>query len=137
VHFSLTVADRILVLLADYAPFPEPLVFPRDVTQEGLSETLGTPRGYVAQQLKNLIESGHVAWCLGRVADYKKRLKVYFATETGVAEAKFLLKTIDSCAVRSPAGDCEDGGTVSRFGGGIPKSDPARGDLRQTEPNRR
>ena len=83
------------------------------------------------------MESGIVAHCLGRVADYKKRLKVYFPTKTGVAEARFLSKTIDSCVVRSPAGDGEDGGTLSRFGGGIPKSDPARGDWRQSEPNRR
>ncbi len=59
----------------------------RQMTQHRISEKLGVSRAYVARDLRRLHDCGHVAFKVARVAEARKKRKVYVITEAGKAEA--------------------------------------------------
>ena len=117
-NIPLTAADRMLVLLAHYEPLQDAYFYPPEMTQEGISEQLDVSRSHVARELKKLLERGHVKWSTERVAEAKKKVKVYRLTATGLAEAARLddeMSEAARCAPRPP--DADD---LTRFGGEMP-----------------
>jgi len=68
-HSPLTVADMLLVHLAECPSARNRFSYTGEMTQQGISEKLGVSRGYVAIELQKLRDSGHVDVELKRVAE--------------------------------------------------------------------
>jgi len=73
--------------------------YPMEMTQDGIADAVGAPRGYVQQKLKELMELGSVACIRHRVDGGRKLMKVYFLTSRGVKEAERLANAIKSFSV--------------------------------------
>lgn len=119
--------------LARFASLQDPCVFPREMTQGGIAEELGVTRGYVAQELKRLMESGHVVYIKGRVAECNRRMKVYIPTAVGVKEAERLARAVKDAISPRPAVDGGEASLPDRSAGEIPRPDRAGTEWRQDE----
>ncbi len=103
--FPLNVFDKLLLHLALYEHLSGSCIFPREMTQCGISESFRVSRGHVAHGLKTLECAGLVYSRVERVSDGGKRKNVYRLTDVGLKEAKRLSKAISELLGRPPAVD--------------------------------
>ena len=105
--FRITVNDKILVHLFDYARYQERPEMPREVTQQGIAETVNARRSHVSLALSTLRERGLVEERTVRVTDEVRRRKGYSLTSKGYEAAKKLVESYYERTVR-----IEDAGGV-------------------------
>jgi len=84
---ELTVSERILFHLNNYAKFEDKYEVPFDVTQDGISQACSISRAHAAIELKKLKASRVIEEKLSHVRKGKARRKVYFLTFEGKAKA--------------------------------------------------
>jgi len=108
--FRITVNDKILVHLFDYARYQERPEMPREVTQQGIAETVNARRSHVSLALSTLRERGLVEERTVRVTDEVRRRKGYSLTSKGYEAAK---KLVESCQDRTVR--IEDAGGVKEI----------------------
>ena len=96
----ITVNQKILVHLVEYARFEDRPEAPREVTQQGISEVLGARRSHVSLALSTLRERGLVEERTVRVTDEVRRRKGYFLTSKGYETAKDLVRMFLARTVR-------------------------------------
>jgi len=98
--FRITVNDRILVHLLEYTRYSDRPEVPREITQQGISEIVGTRRSHVSLALSTLRERSLVEERTVRVTDEVRRRKGYFLTSKGFEAAKSLAEKYLQSKVR-------------------------------------
>ncbi len=83
----ITVKDRVLVHLLDYPDYEERVLVPSELTQRGIADVVGARRSHVSMTLSSLVEDGYVLEQGKRVEGAPRRLKAYFLTPRGYAQA--------------------------------------------------
>lgn len=83
----LTVRDRILVHLADFASAEREAQAPLDITQAGLARAVGIQQRHAPQYVRPLMAQGLVVERVRHVRGGRQRKKAYFLTQGGRVEA--------------------------------------------------
>lgn len=91
---ELTVSERILYHLNNYAKYEDKYEAPFDITQDGVSQACSISRAHAAIELKKLRASSIIEERLCHVRKGKARRKVYFLTPTGKAKAAKILQYV-------------------------------------------
>lgn len=86
----LTVGERIVVHLGQFAPHADAYVCPRGMAQVGIAESLGISRAHAAIELKRQREAGRVDVRIAHVTGLPTRRKVYHLTPRGEAVARLV-----------------------------------------------
>ena len=117
--------EKLLMHLIKYPPLHKDDVHPREMTQDGMSESTGISRPYVTKGLRKLREAGLVDFTpLARVPGFDYRRRAYFLTKTGMIEA-LRLKSIRADFVAAKPEDVFEGGIGQvRLGGEIAGNGP-------------
>ena len=79
---------KVLLHLKDHWHSRSDKEFPPAVTQKGISEAAGIRLTHVPRTMKSLAERELVGEKKGHVRGEKRRYKVYFLTDKGLAEAQ-------------------------------------------------
>ncbi|MFO7618975.1 MAG: NB-ARC domain-containing protein [Thermoplasmata archaeon] len=96
---TITAPDRVLIHLKDNLCHDDDREFPQAITQKGISDATGMRLTHVPRTLKNLEDRKLVSSTKGHVAEERRRYKVYFLTESGLAEAKSILRFLENVVV--------------------------------------
>jgi hypothetical protein len=126
-----TVAERILLQLRNFEKLEESYEYPIELTQDGIADAVGAPRGYVQQLLQELFNLGKVRYIVHHVKGGRKRMKVYRLTECGLFEANSLAEAVEAPDAPTPV--AEVGGDV-RPVNEIPAPEPDAVDWPQGSP---
>ena len=84
---SLTVGERIIFHLSQYAKFQDSFDVPIDITQDGIAAALRISRAHAALELKKLKDSKDVAERLSHIKKGRTKRKAYFLTTQGDKKA--------------------------------------------------
>ena len=79
----LTIGERIILHLSQYARYREQYQCPVETTQNGISDAIGISRAHVAIELKRLKSGGELEEKAAHVDGAKTKRKVYFLTLKG------------------------------------------------------
>lgn len=101
-RFRATANERILIHLLDYVGEKDEVEHPKEITQAGIAQILGTVRSHVSLALSSLRDRGYVTERLGRVENEMRRRKVYFLSQKGYIHAKELKHEFLGKAIRVP-----------------------------------
>ncbi len=85
--FRLTVQERILIHLSEYARFIDNIEVPFAITQEGIAQAIGVVRSAIPRAIKKLISDNKVKEILAHVTGVSRRRKVYHLTTDGLVSA--------------------------------------------------
>src|SRR3989337_953057 len=88
--FRVTVNDKVLVHLLDFANLRDAGEVPADITQPGIAEVVNARRSHVSAAIATLRGRGLLEEQLARVTDQVRRRKAYFLTPKGYEEARKL-----------------------------------------------
>ncbi len=80
---SITVGERIVLHLNQFAKYQEDFDVPIDVSQDGIASALRISRAHAAIELKKLKENGDVTERLAHIKRGKTKRKVYFLSPKG------------------------------------------------------
>ena len=111
VGFNLIVRDRIVLHLLDNIRASEEFELPLSLTQDGIAEAVGVARSHAAQEVKNLIQAGHVEERMSHIQGGARRRKAYTLAPEGVdytreLRSRLLLKIVDVNALDGE--ECEE-----------------------------
>ncbi len=102
---SLTIEERILLILLDNIQFRDEFEVPPAMTQEGLAQISTAARPNVARSLKNLAKKGKTDERMAHVKGQRRRKKVYFLLPEAVTEAQELKRHLGELKVKTPDGE--------------------------------
>ncbi|MFH0815210.1 MAG: ATP-binding protein [Methanobacteriota archaeon] len=102
-----TVNERLLLHLRDYALPRYREDVPPQVTQEGIAEALGIRPNHVPRAVRRLLDDGAVNEQVSHVSGFARRRKVYFLTEKGLSIAEGVLKRLSATAIEVETEDGE------------------------------
>jgi DNA-binding MarR family transcriptional regulator len=94
-----TVNERLLLHLRDFALPRYRENVPPHVTQEGIADALGIRPNHVPRAVRRLVEEGAVEELTSHVTGFARRRKAYFLTERGVSIADGVLRRLSAVAV--------------------------------------
>jgi tetratricopeptide (TPR) repeat protein/DNA-binding MarR family transcriptional regulator len=99
--FFVSTENRILLHLKEYPKTDPAKRVPREITQQGIADTLGSPRGSVSRALSNLMRKNFVEENLCRVLDSKRRINAYFLTwdgrtQSGTLESRLATEMLEA-----------------------------------------
>lgn len=98
--YRLTSEERVLLHLNGHGDLSEDsYIFPMEVSQKGISDTVGVARKHLPRVMKRLVGEGLVKECKGRITGAKQKLKVYLLTSKGFEESKRIEKFISDAEV--------------------------------------
>lgn len=96
---TLTVAERILFHLSNYAKYEDRFEVPFDVTQDGISQAISISRAHAAIELKKLKSAGIIEERLSHIKKGKSRRKAYSLTIPGKAQAATVVQYVKDNAI--------------------------------------
>jgi DNA-binding MarR family transcriptional regulator len=94
-----TVNERVLLHLREFALPRFRAEVPPQVTQEGIAEALGIRPNHVPRAVRRLISEGTVEELLSHVSGYARRRKAYFLTEKGLSIAEGVWRRVSAVQV--------------------------------------
>lgn len=100
-----SIREKVLLHLLDYpenkekSGYSEHALFPSDVSQDGIANSVIAARGLISRVLNDLIEKGFVEEKLARVEGKKRRVNIYFLTDEGLSTAKRIKKKAEGMIV--------------------------------------
>lgn len=109
--FFVSTENKILLHLKRFIKVEATKKVPKEITQVGIAQTLGSPRGSVSRALGNLISKGFVEEKLCRVESSKRRMNAYFLTWEGRTQEEDLENKLASELVEARSED----GTLSEY----------------------
>ena len=83
-----TIGERIVVHLAQYARVQDEYVVPPELGQSGIAHSLGISRAHAAIELKRAMDAGRVEVRTAHITGYPTRRKVYRLTSKGEGIAR-------------------------------------------------
>ncbi len=101
----LTVEDAVLLHLLDYTRFTPEDSVPMELTQAGMSATLGVRRSHISMSLDAAVTQGNAEEHLSRVKGEKRKRKCYFLTHAGKEAARGLKASVAATRVRAELPD--------------------------------
>ena len=102
----LTVKERLLLHLYEFAKFYDSWDVPEGITQNGIAKAMEIRLAHVSQYVRPLIREGLARERMAHVPGVRRKLKAYDLTELGKREAARLRESVRSeiVRVRGPAG---------------------------------
>jgi len=97
---SLTNEEKILIYLRDFKRSINPAQAPLEITQEGISKSLGISQSHVSYAVKSLKKKELIADELVHVKGVSRRRKAYCLTSPGGREAQRLVETLAAVRIR-------------------------------------
>ena len=91
---KLTVKEKLLLQLGEHSCDPDRGEYPVELTQKGLSESVGVRRSHVAVSLQGLVEEDLVYFRKARIEGEKRKQNSYALTPSGCGKAKELKMNI-------------------------------------------
>jgi DNA-binding MarR family transcriptional regulator len=91
---SLTEEEKVLLHLSKFRNYESRFEVPEDVTQVGIARATGLMRPNVSRSIQKLKAKGLVSESVLHVINIRRRRKVYFLTEEGLAYANKLKKSM-------------------------------------------
>jgi DNA-binding MarR family transcriptional regulator len=96
---SLTVEERIVLHLGDFANAEGKYEMPAGLTQRGIAENVGVQQKHLSRHIQKLVAGGLAEEATARVSGMKQRMKIYKLTYSGHARAGELRKFVGSTVV--------------------------------------
>jgi DNA-binding MarR family transcriptional regulator len=90
----LTVKEKLVLQLGEYSCDPDRGEYPAELTQKGLSESLGVRRSHIAVSLQGLVEEDLVYFRKTRIEGEKRKQNSYALTPAGYTKARDLKTNI-------------------------------------------
>lgn len=112
---SLTVDEKISLVLIHHMRFLEEFEVPPALTQEGLASLTGTARPNIARTLKRMGQKGRTTQRLAHIRGHRRRKKVYFLSNMGFEAAQKLSRGLGSLEISTENGKEELGDLAERL----------------------
>ncbi len=112
---SLTVDEKISLVLIHHMRFLEEFEVPPALTQKGLASLTGTARPNIARTLKRMGRKGLTTQRLAHIRGHRRRKKVYFLSNRGFEAAQKLSRGVGSLKISTEEGKEELGDLAERL----------------------